>query len=574
MHPLTSGSSWCIGICKENKKLAAGTEDGFINIFDLSDELIYNKLLDKQEGRIICLVWDKKGEHIITGSVDTVRIWNVSTGHAIQRMVTGRAMNNKETIVWSVAITEDFTVISGDSRGKLCFWDGNTGISITSYQSHKADVLSLCLSKDENTVYCAGVDPLIASYERVKVRDSDERGKWVKSIQRVIHDHDVKCLVICDDKLFSAGVDGYLAMSSYPPKFLVKYPPLLQPPAVCIAPKSRSMLLRYPTSLLIWKFENPNPVKMLEWKTSNEAKIKCASLSSDGAWLACSSLGRFRLFNIKYESNVARLNRVKVQTKKNLMSNCLAFSDDSMKLAVATVEAHIHIVGLSTTNILESYYPLKEKSFTSTVGFILFSPDGDFLVAADLHSNILVWKEGKVHAKLPRYACSITALAIQPETDLLVAVYADHKLVEYSLHKKKYTGFSRKLQDQHPKQWLSRNFPVHSIAFDPKNKDIIMLNDDSTILIINKQKEIPKTEAKIPRLSSGGSDVSTDILENSNQHPLNNSPKQAFHVIKKYKHLVFFGMLGEDEMIAVEISPVTLKEKLPTNFKQKRFGRM
>lgn len=48
---------------------------------------------------------------------------------------------------------------------------------------------------------------MIASYEKVKIRDSDERGKWVKSIQRVIHDHPVKALVICDQKLYSGGND-------------------------------------------------------------------------------------------------------------------------------------------------------------------------------------------------------------------------------------------------------------------------------------------------------------------------------------------------------------------------------
>lgn len=67
-------------------------------------------------GRILCLVWDSTGEKLVTGSVDAVRIWNVNSGHAIHKMTTGRSMTNRETIVWCLAVTDDFTIISGDSR--------------------------------------------------------------------------------------------------------------------------------------------------------------------------------------------------------------------------------------------------------------------------------------------------------------------------------------------------------------------------------------------------------------------------------------------------------------------------
>jgi U3 small nucleolar RNA-associated protein 4 len=52
----------------------------------------------------------------VTGSVDAVRIWNVQSGHAIHRMTPGRDEGKKETIVWCLAVTKDFTIISGDSR--------------------------------------------------------------------------------------------------------------------------------------------------------------------------------------------------------------------------------------------------------------------------------------------------------------------------------------------------------------------------------------------------------------------------------------------------------------------------
>lgn len=85
-------------------------------------------------------------------------------------MSTGRSESNKPTIVWCLEVTSDFTIISGDSRGKLTFWDGKIGSQIESYQSHKADILALCLSQSESSLYCAGVDPNIINYEKISIK--------------------------------------------------------------------------------------------------------------------------------------------------------------------------------------------------------------------------------------------------------------------------------------------------------------------------------------------------------------------------------------------------------------------
>lgn len=92
-------------------------------------------------------------------------------------MTTGRSESNKPTVVWCLEVTEDFTIISGDSRGKLSFWDGKVGAQLESYPSHKADILALCLSESQNSLYCAGVDPNIINYEKITV------GKYTLSFE-------------------------------------------------------------------------------------------------------------------------------------------------------------------------------------------------------------------------------------------------------------------------------------------------------------------------------------------------------------------------------------------------------
>ena len=157
-------------------------------LFSLTNEgPEYMKVLDRQEGRILCLAWHVDGLHLATGSTDTIRVWNSSTGHPTARMTTGRTERNKETIVWCVALTPDMTVISGDSRGKTSFWNGRNGTLMDSVQSHKADVLCIAVSQDQTKAYSCGVDPTLMHFQ--VIQKSDGRNKWVKSLHRVISNH-------------------------------------------------------------------------------------------------------------------------------------------------------------------------------------------------------------------------------------------------------------------------------------------------------------------------------------------------------------------------------------------------
>jgi U3 small nucleolar RNA-associated protein 4 len=61
-----------------------------------------------------------------------------------------------------------------------------------------------------NCLVLKGVDPLIISFARIWLRGGaggagTARSKWVKSVQRRIHDHDVRALALADGKLLSGG---------------------------------------------------------------------------------------------------------------------------------------------------------------------------------------------------------------------------------------------------------------------------------------------------------------------------------------------------------------------------------
>ncbi|XP_049860370.1 U3 small nucleolar RNA-associated protein 4 homolog [Schistocerca gregaria] len=579
--PVTAGfSAWCLDINRTHSSLAVGTEDGYINIFSVTDDgLQYEKVLDKQEGRILCLSWDATGDFIVSGSSDTIRIWNVDTGHAIHRMTTGRAQTKKETIVWCLAVTDDFTVISGDSRGQVCFWDGNMGVLSESHESHMADIFCLCLSRDQTNIYCAGMDPIIANYVNVKIKGQGRKSRWVKSVQRRIHDHDVRALALDENgHLFSGGLDGYLAISSYPPKVLVKYPPLLQGRSVVVAHEACCILLRHHNFVEVWRLGEERDgimsqpaTRLLTLNSRGAEAVTAATISSDSQWLAYSTRSCLRLFSFHVKEEDVSLQKVKHLPDECEPAHHLLFSHDSTRLIIATFQGAIVVLQLSDQPCLVyCLRPIHEKLHTDTVFLLGLSPDDQYLFAADHESHIAVWflQSGKHYVTLPHYRCPATAAAIS-KTNNFVVVYSDHKITEYDLRRKAFTKFSRDLDGRHPKQWLSRNFPVTNVVFDSRNPDMIMLQDDSTFCIVDKKKELPANEAKIPRIDSPASDSQDSNI--SRQSPAA-SIVHAFHIVKKYKHLVHLEWLADGVLTVVEVSPSTLISQLPPALAKKRFG--
>ncbi|XP_029672034.1 U3 small nucleolar RNA-associated protein 4 homolog isoform X2 [Formica exsecta] len=542
------GAAWCMDVNHEKTRLAVGTEDGYINTFTVyKDKLIYERIFDKQKGRILCIKWDNTGEMIYTGSTDTVRVWNAISGHAIHKMTTFKSNIRKNTIVWCLAVTDDNIIISG-------------------------------------------VDPVVRSFCKVTLKSSG-KFQWVKGIERRLHMHDVRALLEANGKLYSAGVDGYLAVSSYPPKNLVKYPPL-QSFYATICRKSRCILLRYTNYLELWRLgsvtKDPpelvrssmlhqldeEPTKLLQLQTKgNESIISCA-INKDSKTIVYSTDTHVRVFNFDVVEGDAQLSRNDTDLSMNRIQKML-FSPNGKLFIAINNDGNENTVTLfrvekKSLRLIGSFYTTKESIIN--VSLVCFSPDNKYLICTDRKCGIAVYfigngvtAESLKSWRLPKYSCPATAIAVQKGTLNLVIVYSDHKIVEYNIPARQYTMFSNSLQSCIPKQWLARPFPITNIIFDRHNENIIIMQDDSSVYVINKNSELPEKEAKIPKRENGESTEDSNSISSSHfQH--------AFQVAKKYKHLVYLNWLNDEELIAVEVNPTSLLEKLPPTLKQKFFG--
>jgi len=587
-HPVTSGAAWCLAIDPAARLMAVGTEEGFVCLFQLGEEgLEYSRVLDRQEGRILCLAWHSDGVHLATGSTDTVRVWNSSTGHPTARMTTGRTEKNKETIVWCVAITSDMTVISGDSRGKTSFWCGKSGTLKDSVQSHKADVLCLAVSQDQSRAYSTGVDPTLMHFQ--VVTKGDGRSRWVKSLHRVISTHDVRALASVGPALYSGGVDAALTCSTYPGRSVARLP-CLPPPALC-APLARLLLLPYSSSLEVWRLGSTEyqtgglgtvlplsspPTKLVEVGVAGGERLVAAALHPEGAWLAYSTDKRLRLLRVEGEKSLH-----KVAVPGAAPSRHLALVSQGGEPRLLTCPegggAALYALGaegavlVATKSAAELGLEGAARRLAVGGAVAVVADHTDTLVAVSLVSLEVV-------ARLPSYSeAALSALALAPDGSTCALVYSNQRVMEVHLATARYTAWSSGLAARLPRGWVGRRTAVTGATYLPTNPDLLLLHDSDTIAVLDKNKDLPEPSAKLmysdPR-STPSEDQSVEGSTCPSLSPSSTRDPQdsGLRMSRKYRHLAGLMHLQGDELVAVEVRPSSLEALLPPSLKQKKFG--
>lgn len=315
----------CIDVDDVNGCIAVGTREGYLNAFSVNgDDINHSTLFDKQSGPIYCCKYDSKGRFIVTGSDDTIRIFDVTTGHTVYKMSPSRSEKNQEVSIYSLVVLRDLTIIAGDVRGYITVWNGENGTHIdTISNALDAAVLTVAVNDDETLFCCSGVDPKIKIYSAVQKQSGAPR-KWIRNFKRSVHDHSVKALLFMDEKkIVSGGVSGYIDVSCATKDLSFnqcQYGPFLPQPCAVVATEARMMLLKHFKSFEVWLLGTPNENvqlndedgnhqkkflsmdknhdKLLSFKSNTDEPINCASISPNGKFLIYSSDSRIRLYQV------------------------------------------------------------------------------------------------------------------------------------------------------------------------------------------------------------------------------------------------------------------------------------
>ena len=61
----------------------------------------------------------------------------------------------------------------------------------------------------------------------------------------------------------------------------------------------------------------------------------------------------------------------------------------------------------------------------------------------------------------------------------------------------RYTAWSAELASKLPRSWLARRTAVTGVPYLGNNPDLLLLHDDSTIAVLDKNKDLPEPSAKV-----------------------------------------------------------------------------
>lgn len=236
--------------------IAAACDDGAVRLFTVENTIAgvtFSKSLPRVEGRCLAIAWHPQGSVLASAGTDKcIHIWHPETNRELLRLTAGDG-SGREFCVWSLLYLPDGTLVSGDSTGNVCFWDGVNGTLMAKFNKHSADVLTLAASPNGNVVFASGVDSSIAVFHKVhntptpttpNNNNSSSRSgnvqqhSWVYLSSKRTHSHDVRSLCCLapsphhrqqqqsggnDGSLWSAGNDAMIYKHSVA-HFLKKHP--------------------------------------------------------------------------------------------------------------------------------------------------------------------------------------------------------------------------------------------------------------------------------------------------------------------------------------------------------------
>ncbi|XP_065064318.1 U3 small nucleolar RNA-associated protein 4 homolog [Rhopilema esculentum] len=568
------GPVWCLARSPDKTQLAAGCEDGSVRLFDIkNDGLFLETSLDKQEFRVLSLAWSHCGNVIVTGSTDsTIRVYDVRTKRITSRISTDN-QRQRNTKIWSMALTKDMTIITGNSIGQTQFWDLETCTLLKSFQAHEADVLTLCVTPSEDAVYSCGIDSRVVEFKYI-TEQSRSRQEWslTKKLNRSVN-HDIRSLCLIGEDipiLIAAGVDPRITKFNITKKevrynYLEMFP---RSPPFSFA-KDANILLFYDKNIIhLWKLpclsgttngSSSIPHKLLELTSCRDDYIVCADLSSNGSMVAYADRHMVSVFSIS-ESTVdgipqISVKKVKIPQKYLKETQKLKLTSDASKLVFAS-STRIGIMALDSDDMPVNFVDI-DHEITLPWRLLEIDSSGSHIACVDESKEICIYstKECRLISKVPKLVCCPMAIKFQPGTTFLTFVCTKKDLHRYDFCAEKFDHWCIRLSGA----GILYNLPKVSgrfinIVFDTKDSSIIFVQSDQGFVKI-------KIGGKVPHFAKIGMKRRYEDLSGT-----------CVSASTRYSTILYLDITKLNALVVVEQPLDAVLNSLPPALKLKQFG--
>ncbi|CAK7228996.1 U3 small nucleolar RNA-associated protein [Sporothrix bragantina] len=462
------GELWCLatqpkGPAASAQRLVGGTMDGCLALYTTEDDdLRFQRLCrtPKKSVKIVSIAFQTRQLAVAGCSDGTIRVFDIRNGAILHAMTMGRELlaeralsssgkgnkggngggSAKNVIVWSVRCLPNGDIVSGDSTGQICIWDGTTYTQAQRIQSHTQDVLSLATSADGSSIVSGGMDRRVVLYREI----AGQTSRWAKVWHRRYHQHDVKALAAFEAKGVSVVVAGGpdatpvvlpLQKSGFEHHRTLSHLPQTVP--VASAPDARLVICWWERRVEIWAFDttlneilsdptaDTSDADMLDRNRrlvgriliKGDANITAAAISPDGSLVVVATINEVKAFQLcKAPSGELVISKVAVPAAvANKGASGAAISPSGRWVALSNgVENHVTVLEAlgadsdeetkkitfrakpSRLSRLRRSIPNHELfsglgRYDRRVTRLVFSPDSKLLAVGDLAGYIDTW---------------------------------------------------------------------------------------------------------------------------------------------------------------------------------------
>ncbi|KAI1415107.1 WD40 repeat-like protein [Hypoxylon sp. FL1857] len=436
---------------QSGKKLVAGTMDGSLVLYSIDDDdLRFDRILvrsSSKKTKMVSIAFQNRNIVVVGCSDSAIRVYDMRNGNVLRKMTLGSDLSGgaKEIIVWSVKCLNGRDIVSGDSTGQVCIWDGKTYTQAQRLQTHNQDVLSLATSADGSTIVSGGMDRRTVLYRKT----SGTIARWSRVWHRRYHSHDVKTMASFEGNgmsvivsggpdaapivlpLREAGMENHRTLSHLP-----------QDPPLQSAPKSRLIVSWWEREVHVWRLRRPlrdlvdtsdgdsnvekNRKLLARILIKGEANITSATISHDGSLLVVSTTSDIKAFYLKPRSETKKdelkISKVEVHDEVSKQgATRLQISPDGQWLCAVQESNRVAVLSVLRDSAPDSRPVLHPKAirlqrierklqkhvilgglgqYDRTITHIAFSPDSKMLAVADLAGYIDTWVLGTARPRL------------------------------------------------------------------------------------------------------------------------------------------------------------------------------
>ncbi|KPM45876.1 hypothetical protein AK830_g620 [Neonectria ditissima] len=427
---------------QDSTKLIAGTIDGELVMYSIEDDdLRFQRVLLRsptKKAQMVSITFQSRKVAIVGCSDSTIRAYDITKGHMLRRMTLGSDLvgGSKDIIVWSVKCLPGGNIVSGDSTGQVCIWDGKTYTQTQRMQSHKQDVLSLATSADGTSILSGGMDRRTILYRQ----NTGAGHRWSKVWGRRYHEHDVKSLASFEsgkiNVVVSGGPDANPVVIPFKEMGRENHrimPSLPQQPPLLSATKARFVVSWWEREVHIWILQksatqmfdaggddvdvNQNRKLLKTIVIKGDSNITSATINQDGTLLVVSTSTSVKAFRMQHQDPVkpsdVKLSTVQVPQKlMGIGANKVQLSPNGQWLCAVQEGSRLLLSKIDTSeepgapiafqSRLQRLTRLRRHiprhvlngglgSYDRSITHVVFSADSKMLATSDLAGYLDTW---------------------------------------------------------------------------------------------------------------------------------------------------------------------------------------